>query len=167
MEQQTRTGEVHDIVLRGNPVLHQPCQQVVSFDTALAQLIDDMFATMYAADGVGLAANQIGVPRRVFVYDCPDTDGRPQRGHVVNPVLRSINPGDQQIAHGDEGCLSAPDRFALLARPEYAIVDGVDLHGKPVTVEATGWLARCLQHETDHLNGILFTDRVHDTQDKP
>ncbi|MFJ6699457.1 peptide deformylase [Streptomyces sp. NPDC091272] len=158
---------MHDITLRGNPVLHQPCRPVASFDTALTQLIDDMFATMYAADGVGLAANQIGVPRRVFVYDCPNADGQRQLGHVVNPVLRTVELGRQRVADGDEGCLSVPDFFAVLARPEYAVVDGLDLHGAPVTVEATGWLARCLQHETDHLNGMLFTDRVHGALGKP
>ncbi|MFF5315615.1 peptide deformylase [Streptomyces massasporeus] len=160
MEHHDTPGAVRPIVVLGDPVLHRPCEPVTSFDAELSQLIDDMFATMYAAKGVGLAANQIGVTRAVFVYDCPDAEGESRSGHVVNPVLRSFPAGAHPVSEGDEGCLSIPGTFAMLDRPEYAVVEGFDRHGAPRTIEATGWFARCLQHETDHLNGVLFTDRL-------
>ena len=143
----------------GQAVLHQACTPVTSFGATLAALVDDMFASMYAAEGVGLAANQIGVGLRVFVYDCPDASGDHQRGHVVNPVLRV--PAALAVADTDlEGCLSVPGQHAEVTRPALATVTGLDLHGRPVTVTGTGTLARCLQHETDHLDGILYVDRL-------
>ncbi|WP_174567458.1 peptide deformylase [Actinomadura kijaniata] len=152
------TGTARPITIVGTPVLHRPCRPVEEFDDALAALVDDMFASMYAAEGVGLAANQIGVDLRVFVYDCPDEDGVHQKGVVVNPTLEL--PEHRHLDHGDEGCLSVPGPHAPLARPDRAAVTGFDVKGSPITVEGTGLLARCLQHETDHLNGKLYIDRL-------
>jgi peptide deformylase len=145
------------IRLFGDPVLRTPTDEVVDFDEPLARLIDDMFASMYAAEGVGLAANQIGVGLSVFVYDCPDAAGRRHVGHVVNPVL--VSTGGEPDEAG-EGCLSVPGLYYDTARPSYAAVEGVDLHGEPVQVAGDGQLARCLLHETDHLHGLLYLDRL-------
>jgi peptide deformylase len=153
-------GQARPITLLGEPVLHQPCATVEAFDDDLAQLIDDMFESMRAARGVGLAANQIGVGLRVFVYDCADDDEVQHVGHVVNPVLRELDPARRNLVEADEGCLSVPGPYAPLARPDVAIVDGVDKTGAPITVEGSGYFARCLQHETDHLNGQLYIDRL-------
>ena len=139
-------GTVHPITVVGNPVLHRPCQEVTEFDDELARLIDDMFASQRAAEGVGLAANQIGVPLRVFVYDCPDDEGVRHVGHVVNPVLDELPPGRRVLDDSNEGCLSVPGAYAELPRPDHAVVRGQDMHGKPIAVEGTGFFARCLQH---------------------
>ncbi|MDG4833964.1 peptide deformylase [Solwaraspora sp. WMMD1047] len=159
----TVRGTARPITHYGAPVLHRRCADVTTFDHALSQLIDDMFASMYAAHGVGLAANQIGVDARVFVYDCPDADGAHQVGHVVNPVLRTA-AALAGTDDGDEGCLSVPGPRAALRRAALATVTGLDRHGAPVTVSGTGYLARCLQHETDHLDGLLYVDRLPDAQ---
>ncbi|MGW0809717.1 peptide deformylase [Nonomuraea sp. NPDC002799] len=153
-------GEVRPIVRVGDPVLHRACEPVTRFDGELAALVDDMFASMYAAEGVGLAANQIGVPLRVFVYDCPDEDGERHKGVVVNPALELPRLGERRLDPGDEGCLSVPGQYAPLPRADHATVHGFDAAGKPVTVEGTGLLARCLQHESDHLDGHLYIDRL-------
>jgi peptide deformylase len=145
------------ITLYGDEVLHRPCAPVTSFDDYLAALIDDMFASMYAARGVGLAANQIGVSLRVFVYDCPDASGERQVGHLVNPVLQPTSPFGATVTV-KEGCLSVPGPAAELARPGVATATGVDRTGTPLTVSGTDMLARCLQHEIDHLNGIVYVD---------
>jgi peptide deformylase len=143
--------------LLGDSVLHTPSQEVTAFDSALAQLIEDMFATMYAVRGVGLAANQIGLPVRVFVYDCPDDEDRRHLGHVVNPRLMEA---DGMSVTGSEGCLSLPGIEAATRRFDHTVVEGFDRTGEPVRVEGTGFFARCLQHEMDHLDGRVFTDRL-------
>ncbi len=148
------------ITIVGTPVLHTPCRPVEKFDDDLAALVDDMFESMYAAEGVGLAANQIGVDLRVFVYDCPDADEVFQKGVVVNPTLELPPAEEQEFDVGGEGCLSVPGPRAALGRPNVATVHGFDLHGEPITVVGTGVLARCFQHETDHLNGILYIDHL-------
>ncbi|MFC5829916.1 peptide deformylase [Nonomuraea insulae] len=153
-------GEVRPIVHVGDPVLHHPCEPVTRFDGDLAALVEDMFASMYAAEGVGLAANQIGVALRVFVYDCSDADGQQHKGVLVNPELELPGIGERQLDADEEGCLSVPGQFAPLPRPDRATVHGFDAAGEPVTVEGTGLLARCLQHETDHLDGYLYIDRL-------
>lgn len=140
----------------GDPVLHTPARQVTAFDGALAELIDSLFASLAVAEGVGLAAPQIGVDLAVFVYDCPDDSGRRARGHVVNPQIET--GGESVLA--DEGCLSVPGPYAELARAAAATVRGVDCTGAPVEVAGTGFLARCLQHETDHLRGLLYIDHL-------
>ncbi|KJK59795.1 peptide deformylase [Saccharothrix sp. ST-888] len=162
-------GEVPDlanatarpITVVGNPVLHRECQDVTAFDAELSALIDDMFSSMYAAEGVGLAANQVGVDLKVFVYDCPDDEGVRHIGHVVNPVLEEPPVGRRRVLDdGQEGCLSVPTAYAELPRPDYAAVTGQDKDGNPIRVEGTGFFARCLQHETDHLYGFLYIDKL-------
>ncbi|WP_432993813.1 peptide deformylase [Dactylosporangium sp. CA-233914] len=152
-------GRARGIVRYGDPVLHAPCAEVSEFGAELGRLVEDMFASMRAANGVGLAANQIGVGLRVFVYDCPDADGKRQRGHVVNPVLQPSG-ARAQSSKDTEGCLSVPGPHAELARPAAATVTGFDVHGRPVAVTGTGYLARCLQHECDHLDGLVYVDRL-------
>ncbi|MFE9422935.1 peptide deformylase [Kitasatospora sp. NPDC006697] len=153
-------GTARPITVVGNPVLHRECKQVTEFDEKLSALIDDMFQSMYAAEGVGLAANQIGVDAKVFVYDCPDDQNTRHIGHIINPVLEELPVDRRTLDDGNEGCLSVPTAYAELARPDYAAVTGQDKHGNPIRVEGTGFFARCLQHETDHLNGYLYIDRL-------
>ncbi len=156
-------GTARPIVTYGSdPVLHRPCSPVTVFDEDLRRLVLDMFASMEAADGVGLAANQIGVDARVFVMDCPDAEGEEIVGYAVNPVLTVLEPVDDDPAEEvtEEGCLSVPGPYAELGRAFRARVDGVDVKGRPVTIEATGMAARCLQHEVDHLDGIVYVDRL-------
>ena len=155
---QTRAGTPRPITRYGNPVLHRRCADVTVFDHDLQQLVADMFASMAAADGVGLAANQIGVDARVFVVDCPDETETNVVAHVVNPVLHL--PDSRELEVDSEGCLSVPGVRADVGRPTTASVTGVDMFGEPVRIDGTGLLARCLQHETDHLDGLLYVDRL-------
>ena len=154
-------GVARPIVTYGSdPVLHRVCAPVTVFDQSLRRLVLDMFASMEAADGVGLAANQIGVDARIFVIDCPDADGEDVLGYVVNPELTILDPREGEPADEvvEEGCLSVPGPYAELPRAFRARVDGVDVHDDPVSIEATGMAARCLQHEVDHLNGTVYVD---------
>jgi peptide deformylase len=144
------------IVVVGDPVLATPAAEVTNFDADLAKLIDDMFASLAVAEGVGLAAPQIGVGLQVFVYDCPDGSGGRARGHIVNPTIET--GGEEEIS--EEGCLSVPGPYHELARASQATVRGVDKTGRPIEVKGTGFLARCLQHETDHLRGVLYIDHL-------
>ena len=156
-------GVARPIVTYGsNEVLHRPCTPVTEFDERLRRLVLDMFASMREADGVGLAANQIGVDARVFVIDCPDARGDDVLGYVVNPELTVLGPADGEPAEEvtEEGCLSVPGPYAELPRAFRARVDGVDVVGEPVSIEATGMAARCLQHEVDHLDGTVYVDRL-------
>ncbi|MBB5937096.1 peptide deformylase [Streptomyces zagrosensis] len=153
------SGRVRPLRLLGDPQLAEPCVEVTEFGFDLARLIEDMYATMYAAAGVGLAANQIGVALRVFVYDCPDDEDQRQLGYLVNPRLVDL---DGLIIRGPEGCLSLPGIEAGTPRCDYAAVEGVNADGDPLRVEGSGFFARCLQHECDHLDGKLFTDRLDD-----
>ena len=152
-------GTAQPITRYGQAVLHRPCAPVTMFGADLEALVDDMFASMRAADGVGLAANQIGAGLRVFVYDCPDATGGRQTGHVVNPVLRIPAALAPPVTEA-EGCLSVPGQHAMITRPALAAVTGLDVRGQPVTVTGAGLLARCLQHEVDHLNGVVYVDRL-------
>ncbi|UNO38574.1 peptide deformylase [Streptomyces sp. MST-110588] len=151
------SGRPRPLRLLGDPALNEPCREVTAFDATLRELIQDMFASMYAARGVGLAANQIGVPLRVFVYDCPDDEDRRHLGHLVNPRLVEA---DGVTVRGPEGCLSLPGIEAGTPRYDHAVVEGFDQDGTPVTVAGTGFFARCLQHECDHLDGGLYIDRL-------
>jgi peptide deformylase len=155
---------VRPIRIIGDPVLHQPTRQVTEFGDELRTLVADMFDTMAAARGVGLAANQVGVGLRVFVYDCPDEEtDQVFRGVVVNPVLETTElPGDTMPDPDEdwEGCLSVPAEQYPTGRAEWAKVTGVGLDGSPVEISGRGLFARCLQHEADHLNGTIYVDRL-------
>jgi peptide deformylase len=140
--------------------MHAPTRPVTTFDDDLRTLVKDMFATMAAAQGVGLAATQVGVDLAVFVYDCPDEDDDYHRGVVCNPVVTTPEGDERHLESTEEGCLSLPGGFQPLARPDRATCTGQDADGNPVTVAGTGMLARCLQHETDHLGGVVFGDRL-------
>ena len=153
-------GTVRPMTRWGTPVMHRPQQRVTSYDDDLHTLVADMVATMYAADGVGLAACQIGVDLAVFVFDCPDADGVRTVGVVCNPELTLPEGRDRSLEEDDEGCLSFPGAFVACARPDTATVTGTGLDGSPVTFSGDGLLARCLQHETDHTVGTVFGDRL-------
>ncbi|HET9892457.1 MAG TPA: peptide deformylase [Mycobacterium sp.] len=153
----------------GDPVLHTPTQPVPvaadgSLPADLAELITDLYDTMDAAHGVGLAANQIGVGLRVFVYDCADDRGRTERrrGVVVNPILETSEVPETMPDpdNDDEGCLSVPGESFPTGRATWARVTGLDADGKPVSIEGNGLFARMLQHETGHLDGFLYLDRL-------
>lgn len=149
---------IRDIVLLGDPVLRTPADPVASFDDELRALVDEMFETMYHAEGVGLAAPQIGLSQRIFVIDVRDEDA-PLGGRfaLINPeIVEASRETDRQ----SEGCLSIPGLDEVVERPERVVVRGLDPEGTPVEVQADGILARALQHEKDHLDGILFIDRV-------
>ena len=163
---------IRPIVIHGDPVLHNPTQPVDEDlqSPEFQQLIEDMYETMEAANGVGLAANQIGVNKRVFVYHCPDTDGpdgtekeagEMRRGCVINPALETSEipetmPRDD--GSDDEGCLSVPGESLPTGRADWARVTGTNEKGEDVSIEGYGFFARCLQHETGHLDGYVYTD---------
>ncbi|UYP18292.1 peptide deformylase [Rhodococcus sp. Z13] len=152
------------IVIVGDPVLHNPTEPVTESPAELADLIRDMFETMDAANGVGLAANQVGVAKRLFVYDCPDRDDSGKvtrrRGVVINPVLEtSAIPETMPDPEDDlEGCLSVPGENFPTGRAEWAKVTGTDENGEPIEIEGHGFFARMLQHEVGHLDGFLYVD---------
>ncbi len=146
-----------DIRLFGDPILRTPAAAVVDFDRELRQLVADLTDTMVAAPGAGLAAPQIGIGLRVFTWN---VDG--QLGHIVNPVL-DLSSEKQD---GPEGCLSFPGLVYDTPRALRAVATGFDMFGEPLLVEGTELLARCVQHETDHLDGILFVDRMDPEQRK-
>ena len=154
-------GAVRRITVVGEEVLGRPCQEATEFGTPeLSALIDDMFLTMRVADGAGLAANQVGVDLRLFVYDCPDDEGIRHVGHIINPVLELPGPGSRRLVDDFEGCLSVPGATMTVPRTDRAVVRGLDKDGNPVVIEGTGYFARCLQHETDHLFGHTYLDRL-------
>ena len=153
-------GTARPIVRWGEIVMHHKQEPIEVFDEDLRTVAADMVATMYAADGVGLAACQIGRDLSVFVFDCPDEDGVRHQGVVCNPELFLPVGKDRKLDDGDEGCLSLPGAFVPCARPTYARVEGQGLDGSRVSYAGTGLLARCLQHETDHCDGTVFGDRL-------
>ncbi|MFB9537839.1 MULTISPECIES: peptide deformylase [Streptomyces] len=157
---EARRGRVRRITEVGEEVLHKPCRDVTEFGPDLAALIDDMFLTMYTADGAGLAANQVGVDLRLFVYDCPDDEGVRHVGHIVNPVLEPLDTAHRRLLDEGEGCLSVPGATVDVPRPDRAVVRGFDKDGEPVVIEGTGYFARCLAHEADHCAGQLYLDRL-------
>jgi peptide deformylase len=153
-------GTVRPMTRWGTPVMHRPQADVTAYDDDLRTLVADMVATMYAADGVGLAACQVGVDLRVFVFDCPDDSGDHTVGVVCNPVVTLPEVKDRNLEEVEEGCLSFPGAFIDCARPDFARVTGFGVDGSPVVFEGDGLLARCLQHETDHTLGTVFADRL-------
>lgn len=138
----------------GDPVLRERCRVVEAFDGSLRRMADEMLETMYAAPGVGLAANQVGIALRFFVYD----DGEGNRGCVANPELSLFETEETR----DEGCLSIPGPLYPTARASKVRLRGRDLDGAPVEIDAEGLLARIFQHETDHVDGKLYIDRLDD-----
>lgn len=136
----------------GDPVLRTVAEEVRSFGPELHKLIQDMTATMHDVRGVGLAAPQIGVNKRIFTYA---VDG--QEGHIINPVIVT---SDDAAPGAPEGCLSVPGLGYTVERQRWVRITGVDQYGEAVDMEATGLLAKCFQHECDHLNGMLYVDRL-------
>ena len=151
---------IRPILRYGADVLHQPARPVAEITSDIQQLVDDMIQTMYAAPGVGLAAPQIGVPLRIFVVDV--SVGREPDGLMVMINPSFVERDGMQLE--DEGCLSAPGFNATLARPSRAVVKGLNRDGREQVIEGTGLLARCFQHEMDHLEGTLFVDRLRGLQ---
>ena len=143
-----------EIRLFGDPVLREKCAPVEHIDDEIRQLIEDLQETMYDADGLGLAAPQVGVPIRMFVYAVRDPEL--QAGVLINP---EIVEADGSIRE-EEGCLSLPGLTEIVARNASILVRGLDMEGEPVELRLEGLLSRCVQHENDHLDGILFLDRV-------
>ncbi|HET9732755.1 MAG TPA: peptide deformylase [Acidimicrobiales bacterium] len=153
---------IRKIRLFGDPVLKTPASPVTDFDRSLRRLVSDLTDTMIDEEGAGLAAPQIGVGLRVFTFVYRDDEDGPTIGHLVNPRLVELSADD--LEDDVEGCLSFPGRGYTLARPRRAVAEGFDVHGTPVRVVGDGRLARALQHETDHLDGILFIDRLEGDQ---
>ncbi|MEV8347094.1 peptide deformylase [Streptomyces niveus] len=154
-------GSVRRVTVVGEEILSRPCQEVTEFGSReLSSLIDDMFLTMYVADGAGLAANQVDVDLRLFVYDCPDDHGIRHVGHIINPVLDLPDPGSRQLVDDFEGCLSVPGAGMAVPRTDRAVARGLDKDGNPLVIKGLGYFARCLQHETDHLVGHTYLDRL-------
>jgi peptide deformylase len=149
---------VQPIRLFGDPVLTTPADPVTTFDKELRVLVKDLTDTMIDAPGAGLAAPQIGVSLRVFTYDVGD-----EVGHLVNPVIGVMSDEEQD---GEEGCLSFPGLAFPTTRRQRVVATGFNMHGDPVTIEGSALLARCIQHEVDHLDGILFIDRLDAEQRK-
>lgn len=150
------------IRISGDPVLHAPARPVTAFDDEIRALVADMFETMTAAPGVGLAAPQVGVPLRLFVYGWTDENEQEHRGVAANPVLwvSPMSIGELNEDEESEGCLSLPGERFPLRRSNSAILQAFDADGTPFEVHADGWLARIFQHEYDHLDGILYADRL-------
>jgi peptide deformylase len=143
------------IEMLGAPVLRQRAAEVEAVDDDVRRLVRDMFDTMYAANGQGLAAPQVGVSRRIIVVDVPNSE---------SPAFALINPRvveqSKETSRAEEGCLSIPGVSEVVERPSKVVVEGLNTEGSPVRIEADGDLARCLQHEIDHLDGILYIDRL-------
>lgn len=147
---------LRELRIYGDPVLGSRAEEISRFDAGLRALASDMLETMDKAGGVGLAANQVGILKRIFVYDCSHTQSG-LRGALVNPVWTPV--GEQQQT-GPEGCLSIPGISAETTRFNQVFVSGQDIEGRSVSMVASGLMARCIQHETDHLDGVLFLQRL-------
>jgi peptide deformylase len=151
---------IRPIIRYGEHALHRPAAPVTAVTPDIHQLIDDMIQTMYAAPGVGLAATQVGVSLRIFVADISVGRNPADLITFINPEF--IERDGMQLE--EEGCLSVPGFNATVARPTRAVVTGLDRHGEPQTIEGVGLLARCFQHEIDHLDGTVFVDRLRGLQ---
>jgi peptide deformylase len=151
---------IRPILKHGAGVLHQPASPVANITPEIQQLIDDMVQTMYAAPGVGLAAPQVGVPLRIFVADVSFGRNPGDLICFINPEF--VDRDGMQLE--DEGCLSVPGFNATVARPSRVVMKGLNRAGQPQQLEGTGLLARCFQHEMDHLDGTLFVDRLRGLQ---
>lgn len=156
---------IRQILYAGDPRLRQKAKPVKQFGLALKALADDMLETMHAANGLGLAAPQIGVLQRLFVAYLPKDEEDPQSGKnfvLVNPQIVQASP---ESVEGVEGCLSIPSWYGRVARPEWVVVKAMNVHGKPIRIKAHGMLARVFQHEIDHLSGVLFVDYIRKPED--
>ena len=145
---------IKTILTEPNEILRQVSKPVQTVGNKERKLMDDMLETMYAANGIGLAAIQIGIPKRIIVMDI-SKDGKKNPIYFVNPIIKNK---DKEKTTYEEGCLSVPDYFAEVDRPKYCQVEYLDYNGENKTLEANGLLATCIQHEMDHLEGILFID---------
>ena len=146
---------VKQILIEPNKLLRQISESVESVGDEERKLMDDMLETMYAAPGIGLAAIQIGVPKRIIVMDLSRDENKKEPRYFVNPVIKNKNDDKSKY---EEGCLSVPDQFAEIERPNSCEVEYLDYNGKKQLLKADGLLATCIQHEMDHLEGILFID---------
>jgi peptide deformylase len=149
---------VREILQIGNPVLKQRSHKITRFDGALPNLVEDMFETMHAADGLGLAAPQIGIPRRLIVLEMPDDESYPHPGERFVMCNPEIVKASRETAIGQEGCLSVAGYVGMVERAEQVIIRAQDLKGRKFRVKAEGFLARAFQHEIDHLNGTLYVE---------
>lgn len=149
----TTTMAIRDIRVVGDPVLRTPCEEIREIDARVRTLVEDLLETVDDPGRAGLAANQIGVSLRAFSWNIEG-----EVGYVLNPRLVEVSTDEYQ--DGDEGCLSVPGLYFPTTRGWYARVEGIDLDGKPVVVEGEELMARCLQHECDHLEGLLYLDRL-------
>jgi len=141
-----------EVVKYGDPILTKRAEEVNRVDDSVRKLVDDMFETMYGAPGVGLAAPQVGVLKRLFIMDCSSGKNKKQKLALINPVIESEE--GEQI--GDEGCLSFPGIYVQVARPQRLVVRALDVDGSAFTLDLMDLEARCVAHETDHLDGELF-----------
>ncbi|MEE4495821.1 peptide deformylase [Streptomyces sp. BE230] len=158
---EVQRGSVRRITVVGEEILRRRCLEVTRFGTPeLSHLIDDMFATNQVAEGAGLAANQVDVDLQLFVWDITDEWGVRHVGHIANPVLTEVPAGERRLVEESEGCLSVPGPYRMVPRLDRAVVRGRDKDGAPLVIEGRGYFARCLQHETDHLRGQLYLDRL-------
>lgn len=148
---------IKPLIILPDPILRQVSKPVEHVDSEIARLAEDMLETMYDAPGIGLAAIQIGVPRRMLVIDVSREDEDKKPMVFINPEV--VTSSDERSVY-EEGCLSIPDYYAEVERPATVTVRYIDREGKQQTVEADGLLATCLQHEIDHLNGVLFIDHI-------
>jgi peptide deformylase len=148
---------LRDILILPDKRLRQVSKPVAKVDSAVRKLVEDMFETMYDAPGIGLAAIQVGEPRRIITLDLAKKDEAKQPQVFINPEL--VWQSEERKVH-EEGCLSIPEYYEEVERPAQVAVKYLDLDGKPQQIEASGLLATCLQHEIDHLNGVLFIDHI-------
>lgn len=151
MQQKGRKMAIRNIRVLGDEILRKEAKEITEVTPRIQELIDDMFETMYDADGVGLAAPQVGIRKRLVVIDCGD-----QPYVLINPVILETS-GEQT---GQEGCLSVPNKVGIVTRPDYAKVKAYDENMQEYIIEGTELLARCLCHEIDHLDGIMYVDKA-------
>jgi peptide deformylase len=151
-----------EIIYASDPRLREKAKRVKQFGTPLKTLADDMLETMNEAHGIGLAAPQIGLLQRMFVAQLPEDEEDPQSGKPFVLINPEVVKSSRDEVEGEEGCLSIPTWYGLVWRPEWVVVKAQDVNGKPIRIKATGMLARVFLHEMDHLDGILFVDRVED-----
>ena len=148
---------IRTILTEPNKILRQISQPVESVGKEEQLLMDDMLETMYAANGIGLAAIQVGIPKRIIVMDISKDENKKEPMYFVNPVIKNKNPVKSTY---EEGCLSVPNQFAEIDRPSKCDIEFLDYNGNKKTISAEGLFATCIQHEMDHLEGILFIDHL-------